>query len=162
MKISLNNNIYSITYSLYNDKLFACDFNEKCFYIFEMNLENKIFKILEQFEINSCLKNDYYKKCIEINSNLLATIDNNNYISLWEKTDNNKYNKMKPIILPSNPKDLLFIEDKLLIASLKKSIIFIDIQNYKIIVQFKNIDLEPINNNYLFLYKNNIIANCTE
>ena len=151
--------IYSVTSSLKNNKIFACISSQKLIKIFNFNLEeNKMELDKNDIKDESNFNEDNFIKCIELNDNILASALNIGLkIILWNI---NNYTKISEIIIYSDICDLLLINSNYFISAhpSSKNIIFhknINNDEKKIL---KNIDC--IDNYCLSSNKNYILAIC--
>ena len=159
--ITFNENIYSITPSIDNQRIYACLSNQKIVKIFNYDLEDRNMKLSDE-EIKDIPngQDDQFYKCIELSNNLIGTVDNT-CITIWKKNNANKlYTKKFEKMFFEIPKDLLLVNNDYFITCFSESriISFFDINNFNKLKDIQEID--SIGRDCLYLYKNYVIINC--
>ena len=161
--IILNENLYSISLSSIENKIFISSSNQKKIKIIDYDIEQNIFKLnSKEITINNNIfnNNNYFYKCIQLSKEFIATSDNQN-ITIWKDNTNN-FIQIKNIILNTPTSDMILIDNENFISthSKEKVLRIFEINNFKQIKIINKIDC--INNtNCLFKINDKFIAiNC--
>ena len=157
-KINFNEEIFSFNYSYDRKKIYACLANKKSIYIINYNPDKNNLELTdEKIEI---MDQSHFNKCININNNCLLIIDDYT-VYLFSKNDSNllKFTNENKFTFCEKIYDICIIDDKFAIISQKSKLIFINIENLKIIKEIDKLDCSEMYNN-LITFKNYILVNC--
>ena len=161
-KIEFKREIYSISKSLDQKKIFACLANIRVVKIFNLDLNQKIMEESIEEINDEDESNIHFNKCIEITTGCLATSDND-MINIWIKNDDftNSYTSISTLMVNTATYDLLLLNNESFISSQpnERTITFIEIKSLSTGSSLTNIDcIKSINS--LFLFRNYILVNC--
>ena len=162
-KMNFRQDIYSVSFSNDNNKIYVCLLDKKIIKIIDyFNESNKDTLKLSREEIkdDSDLEG-HFNKCIYLNNDYVCTIDAS-YLTIWYKFID-FYTKIKKIKTKNPITDILLVKNECFILSYssEKKIDFYDIVKFNPQKEIKKIDC--INSlNSLFLIDNYIIINCYE
>ena len=162
-KLSLIENIKSLNISSDNKKIYACLKDKKEVLIINYDPENNTLKLSdEKIEIKDGPYNSFIK-CIPMNNNEIITIDNN-FIYLWNKTElnaNTFINSKTENFFCNNIYDVCKINEKCLLFSHCKNLVFFSIDNLKIGKTISNIDcIRDKEEKSLILIRDCVLVNC--
>ena len=162
-KISLAEDIYTITNSINEKQLYVSLLNEKRIKIIDYDFEEPYLRINEPdiYVGNSRSKVKRFNKCIKLSNDYFITA--NNYITLWHKDEyNNSFSASKKIKFDINTFDILLIDDECFISTqpYNKTLTIFDNKNLNQLKLISNIDC--VYSAYcLFKFKEKyIIINC--
>ena len=171
VNISLNekiiDKIYSVSFSINKDQIYACLLNKKIVLIFNI-YEGTIVKSNQKIVDQPKKSNTHFNKCIQINDTYIATADNS-FIKIWEPKifgkNTKNYSNVKVFEIYESTSDLLLIENDFFISyqPVNQTITFINNHTFFSYNEDKiipNIDCSNTEN-CLFLYKEYIIINCS-
>ena len=161
--------IYSITPSIYDNKIFICLKNKKIIVILKYDLTNVSithYKEINRNNTNNIIQRNlfanntvirYYKKCIEFKKDELLTLDSTNIITKW-----NNYNEIKEKNIEKNIFNFILINNKLFICAIpaEKILIIYDIDTMDEVKQINNIDCENLNDCLIKFRNKFILVNC--
>ena len=172
VNISLNekiiDKIYSVSFSINKDQIYACLLNKKIVLIFNI-YEGTIVKSNQKIVDQPKKSNTHFNKCIQINDTYIATADNS-FIKIWEPKifgkNTKNYSNVKVFEIYESTSDLLLIENDFFISyqPVNQTITFINNHTFFSYNEDKiipNIDCSNTEN-CLFLQKEYIIINCSQ
>ena len=122
VNISLNekiiDKIYSVSFSINKDQIYACLLNKKIVLIFNI-YEGTIVKSNQKIVDQPKKSNTHFNKCIQINDTYIATADNS-FIKIWEPKifgkNTKNYSNVKVFEIYESTSDLLLIENDFFIS----------------------------------------------
>jgi len=162
-KEEIKENIYSISKSTLENKIFICLSNKKV-KIIDYDFDKKVIKYNEIKDNNIFNNNynpNYYYKCIQLSAGLYATSDNNITIWSWSIKDN-IYIKIKNINGNSAIYDMILLDKDnfMCTSSFNQNLNIYNIQNFSTLKVIQNIDCRSENNSLLKVDENFILINC--
>ena len=160
-KIIFNENIYSISPSNVENKIFISLLNQKRIKIIDYDIYKNIL-ILNNKEISLNNNNSYFYKCIQLSKELFATSDNQNII-IWKDNIFN-FIQIKNFLLNSSTLDMMLIDNENFISSQpdQKALRIFEIKQYEQIKIINNIDCIRNSNSLIKINDKYIIINCFE
>ena len=165
-KITLNENVYSISHSMIENKIFVSLLGQKKIKIIDYNLEQNILKLNNKqifINDNNIFFNNnspHFYICIQLTKELIATSDDQNII-IWKDYINN-FIQIKNILLNSLTKNMLLIDNEHFICSQseQKTLRIFGIKNFNQVKIINKIDCSDISNSLIKINDKFIIINC--